>query len=103
MLNPTLAIPFFIVPLISVATSYAALSLELVTRPYVEVLWVLPAPVGAFLSTGGDWRAVVLQLFNLAVAIAVYAPFVRRYDSRLLSQETAVTAEAALPVPSQSP
>lgn len=103
VLNPTLGIPFFLVPLLSVLTSYAALSFDLVTRPYLEVLWVLPAPVGAFLSTGGDWRAVVLQLFNLAVAIVVYAPFVKRYDSRLLAQETAVAPAAALPVRTQTP
>lgn len=89
VLNPTLAIPFFAVPLICVGTAYAALAMELVHRPYVEVLWVLPAPIGAFLATGGDWRAVVLQLFNLAIGVVVYAPFVRRYDLRLLAQETA--------------
>lgn len=104
VLNPTLAIPFFIVPLISVGVSYAALSFDLVTRPYIEVLWVLPAPVGAFLSTGNDWRAVVLQLFNLAIAVLIYAPFVRRYDLRLLAQQSAVT-QAALPLspPAQTP
>lgn len=101
VLNPTLAIPFFIVPLISVGTAYGALALDMVNKPYVEVLWVLPAPVGAFLATGGDWRAVVLQLFNLALAVLIYAPFVRRYDQRLLAQETA--SAAALPVAAGTP
>jgi PTS system cellobiose-specific IIC component len=59
----------------------------LVRPPYIEVVWTLPAPAGAFLSTGGDPRAVVLQMVNLAVAILIWWPFVRRYDRALLAAE----------------
>ncbi|MFL5321988.1 MAG: PTS sugar transporter subunit IIC [Myxococcaceae bacterium] len=107
VLNATLAIPFFLVPLVSAITAYSAIYLDLVARPRVEVLWVLPAPIGAFLATGGDWRAVALQMFNLAIGFLIYAPFVRRYDRRLLEQEAAVKAsaapEAALPPKAQTP
>jgi cellobiose-specific phosphotransferase system component IIC len=48
--------------------------------------WTLPAPVGAFLSTGGDYRAVILQMVNLAVGLIIYWPFVRRYDRFLQKQ-----------------
>ena len=43
--------------------------------------------MGAFLTTGGDVRAVVLQVCTLALSVAVYWPFVRRYDARLLAEE----------------
>jgi PTS system cellobiose-specific IIC component len=97
VMNPALAVPFFAVPLVSVALAYAAFSLGWVNRPFLEMPWTLPAPVGAFLSTGGDWRAVVLQLLNLAVGLALYWPFLRRYDKRLLAREQATPGSSILP------
>jgi PTS system cellobiose-specific IIC component len=83
VLNPRLALPFFLAPLVSAVTAYAAFSQNLVTRPYLEMPWTLPAPVGAFLSTGGDWRAAALAVFNLGIGILIYWPFFRRYDREL--------------------
>jgi PTS system cellobiose-specific IIC component len=87
VLNPALAVPFVVAPLLSAAVAYAAFSLDWVRRPLLEVPWTLPAPVGAFLTTGGDVRAVVLELFTLALSVGFYWPFVRRYDARLLAEE----------------
>jgi cellobiose PTS system EIIC component len=53
----------------------------------LEVPWTLPAPLGAFLSTGGDIRAVVLEACTLSLSVAIYWPFVRRYDARLVAEE----------------
>ncbi|HXX29794.1 MAG TPA: PTS transporter subunit EIIC, partial [Myxococcaceae bacterium] len=87
VLNPALAVPFIAAPLLSAVAAYGAFALDLVRRPALEVPWTLPAPIGAFLTTGGDPRAVVLQLSLLALSIAIYWPFVRRYDARLLAAE----------------
>lgn len=92
VMNPRLAVPFFVVPVLSALTAYTAFSFNLVTRPWLEMPWTLPAPIGAFLSTGGDWRALMLQLFNLALGLLVYWPFVRRYDAELLGREQAAPA-----------
>lgn len=87
VMNPRLVIPFFAAPVLATATAYAAFHFNLVNRPYLETLWTLPAPLGAFFTTGGDWRAIVLQLFNLALGFLIYWPFVRRYDRELLARE----------------
>jgi cellobiose PTS system EIIC component len=97
VMNPRLAIPFFITPLLCAATAYAALHWNLVTRPYLEMPWTLPAPIGAFLSTGGDPRAVVLQMMNLGLGLLIYWPFVRRYDAQLLAREGPVAEPLAAP------
>jgi cellobiose PTS system EIIC component len=68
--------------------AYLAFHFDLVARPYLETLWTLPAPVGAFLATGGDWRAIALQFVNLCLGVLVYWPYVRRYDRDLLSRES---------------
>ncbi len=87
VLNPRLAAPFLLAPLLSATTTWLAMSAGLVSRPRVDVLWTLPAPLGAFLTTGGDWRAVALQLCNLALATAIFWPFLRAEDRRALAAE----------------
>jgi len=89
VLNPALAIPFVLAPLLCGTVAYTACALHWVRPPYLEVPWTLPAPLGALLATGGDWRALVLELGNLALAMGLYWPFLRRYDLRLLAQEEA--------------
>lgn len=87
VLNGKLAFPFVVAPLVMTLTSWAAMRWGLVRLPVAEVVWTLPAPIGAFLSTGGDGRAVGLQVGNLALAVALWWPFVRRYDRSLLAAE----------------
>ena len=99
VLNPALAVPFILAPLLSAAVAYSAFALDWVRRPTLEVPWTLPAPMGAFLTTGGDVRAVVLQVCTLALSVAVYWPFVRRYDARLLAEETRQGAGGLPPGP----
>jgi cellobiose PTS system EIIC component len=86
VLNPSLAVPFLLGPLVSASVAYLAFSLNFVSRPVYEVLWTLPAPVGAFLSCA-DPRAVVLELFTLGLGCAIWWPFVRRIDRRRLQAE----------------
>ena len=88
VMNGKLAPPFVAAPLVAVVTTWLTMRAGLVRPPYIEVVWTLPAPIGAYLSTGGDVRAIVLQIANLIVAIAIWWPFVRRYDRALLETET---------------
>jgi len=80
VMNPTLAVPFLLAPLLCALTTWAAMQLGLVARPYLAVPWTLPAPIGAFLSTGSDWRALVLVTGNIALSGLVWLPFLRAYD-----------------------
>ena len=86
-MNPVLALPFICIPLITTTISYFAVKFGLVNGFVLNVTWTLPAPIGAFLSTGNDWRAVVLVVINILVALALYYPFVKAYDNTLIKQE----------------
>jgi PTS system cellobiose-specific IIC component len=90
VLNPTLAVPFLLGPLVSASVAYLAFSLSWVSRPAYEVLWTLPAPVGAFLSCA-DWRATALELFTLGLGCAIWWPFVRVIDRERLAAEAPPT------------
>ena len=87
IMNPILALPFICIPLITTTISYFAVKFGLVNGFVLNVTWTLPAPIGAFLSTGNDWRAVVLVVLNILIALALYYPFVKAYDNTLIKQE----------------
>jgi PTS system cellobiose-specific IIC component len=95
VLNATLAVPFVLAPLTTATLTWVCMRYGLVARPRLEVLWTLPAPLGAYLTTGGDPRAIALQLVNLLLTVGIYIPFLRRYDRRLLEKEAAAQAPAA--------
>lgn len=95
MLNPILGIPFIIGPIITGIISYYAMALNLVNRPYIQPPWTLPAPIGAYLSTGGDWRAAVLVIINILIMAAIYYPFFKAYEKKMILEETLSEGEGA--------
>jgi len=92
MMNATLAVPFLLAPIAALLTTVAAVSLGWVPVPSLVVPWTLPGPVGAFLATHGAWQAAVLSAVNILLAAAIYAPFVRMLDRKMLAAETAEPA-----------
>ncbi|SMO86652.1 PTS sugar transporter subunit IIC [Melghirimyces algeriensis] len=87
VLNPLLIIPFVITPLITATLSYIATAVGLVTPTYIMPPWTLPAPIGAYLATGGDWRAIVLVLINILISFFIYLPFLKMYDRNMIEME----------------
>jgi len=92
VMNATLAVPFIGGPAIAAAIAWVAFRLNWLVRPHVIVPWTLPAPIGAYLTTGGDWRAILLMVVNMAIITVFYWPFVRAYDRRLAEKEAQTSA-----------
>lgn len=87
MLNPFFTIPFILGPVLATIITYSVMALNLVSRPVILAPWTFPAPIGAYLTTGGDIRAVFLSLFNIVLMGAIYYPFFRAYDKKMKSLE----------------
>ncbi|AYE37264.1 PTS sugar transporter subunit IIC [Companilactobacillus zhachilii] len=87
MLNPIFLIPFILAPMVMVLVTWFAFSLGFVNMMFVQPPWTLPAPIGAYIATGGDWRAIVLCLINILISVVIYYPFVRMYDRAELKKE----------------
>lgn len=87
VLNLTLAIPFIVTPMICAGIAWVVTSLGMVNHVIVTAPWTLPGPVGAYLATGGDWRAAVLCVALIAVSVICYLPFVKMYDKQQLKEE----------------
>lgn len=93
LMNPVFTIPFVLNPIILTIVSYSAVRLGLVNGFVANVPWTLPAPIGAYMATGNDWRAIILVLVNLFIAGLIYYPFVKMYDKQMLEEEKKAATE----------
>ncbi|MDR1769312.1 MAG: EAL domain-containing protein [Hungatella sp.] len=74
--NPIYAVPFILTPCIMFLTTYLAMSAGLVPPVTREIWWTTPIFISGYLSTG-SFCGVFLQIINLAIATAIYVPFVK--------------------------
>jgi PTS system, lactose/cellobiose family IIC component len=93
VLNPTLLPPFIIVPIVNATIAYFAMAAGLVNRVTSTPPWTLPGPIGAFLATNGDFRALILNVILIVISIIIYYPFFNVYEKKLLAEESAEAKE----------
>ena len=87
VLNPILMIPFVVAPMVLSAIAWFAVSLNFVNKIQVIAPWTLPGPIGAFIATGGDFRAAILNIVLVIVSVLIFYPFFKSYDKGLLEEE----------------
>ena len=86
VMNPMLAIPFFIMPPLSAGSTYLLIKAGIL--PYlngVQVPWTTPPVISGFLI--GGWKIALWQAIILVISFFVYWPFARSYDKMLYKQE----------------
>ncbi|MEG0328537.1 MAG: PTS transporter subunit EIIC [Erysipelothrix sp.] len=77
VLNPILAIPFIIIPPITVFIGWLFTAvIPFAGFVYIDPPWVVPPVLNAFLATGGDIKAAILAFATLVIAILIYMPFI---------------------------
>ncbi|MGC5699081.1 PTS sugar transporter subunit IIC/EAL domain-containing protein [Pseudomonas sp. NFXW11] len=77
ILNPRLLVPFMLVPMVNVCLALLVVQLGWVGPALVSVPFTSPVLLNAYLSTQGDWGAVLLQVALLGVGTLIYSPYVR--------------------------
>lgn len=92
VLNPILVIPFVTAPMVTTTLTYIAMKFDLVAKVSVVTPFAIPAPVKAYLSTNGDWRAIILVLINFVIYFLINYPFVKAYDKKMYAEEMATEA-----------
>ncbi|KUP25913.1 PTS transporter subunit EIIC [Paenibacillus sp. DMB5] len=88
VLNPTLLIPFVLVPQIIEVALYFCLKAGLFTTPVVMLTDYIPGPIGGFLfgsGLGAGFFMIAASIFS----IICYYPFVKMMDKVALKEETA--------------
>jgi len=75
VMNPGLAIPFIVIPMILAAITFAAEAYGFVQPTSVWLPGAFPSVIAAWMTTQGDWRALVLIAINIAIAFVLWTPF----------------------------
>lgn len=86
VLNPTILVPFVLVPTLNIIISYICMDIGWV--PYcsgVQIPWTTPIIVSGFLATG--WQGAVLQVILLIGGVFIYMPFIKMMDKQYLIEE----------------
>ena len=86
VLNPILAIPFVLMPCISIYLGYLVQSIGLVSMGYIVDPSFTPFFAQGFLSAL-DFRNVIFMLVLIAISIVVYYPFFKVYEKSLAQKE----------------
>ncbi|MGA8534197.1 MAG: PTS transporter subunit EIIC [Candidatus Tumulicola sp.] len=82
--NPYLVVPFVVAPCVLATITYGVVAAGLVARAAFYVPSSVPTLVSTYVATQ-DVRAIALALFNIAVAAAIYYPFVRAYERYVIA------------------
>ena len=93
--NPFMLVPFILVPIVALFVTYTAMMIGFLSpMGAVQVPWTTPPIIAGLLLDG--WQGAVIQIINLALAVVIYLPFVKKMDSSLIEEEKAqASGEAA--------
>ena len=79
--NFTMAVPFLLTPVVLTLTSTLATWFGLVPVVTQSVEWTIPLFLSGYEATGSI-AGSILQLFNVALGVLIYIPFIRRSEKR---------------------
>lgn len=87
VLNIYYFIPSIVCMVLNISTYYFLASANIVGRFYISLPFTTPAPLQAFLATGGNVPALLLSLALLAVDMIIFFPFLKAYDNSIIREE----------------
>lgn len=76
IMNPIMFIPFILIQPLLAGITLLAYYMGIIPPITNIAPWTMPTGLGAFFNTNGSISALLLALFNLAIAILIYLPFV---------------------------
>ncbi|WP_231036043.1 PTS sugar transporter subunit IIC [Pectinatus sottacetonis] len=75
--NIPMMIPFVLSPIIGACIGYFATAIGFIKPLFIFVPWTTPPLISGFLSSGGDWKVVLVQIIIIAVTTLFYIPFLK--------------------------
>lgn len=85
--NKYMRIPFFATPIVLSLIAYVLISKGFIPNFGIVSPWVLPIPIGAFISSLGSWKTLVMSFALIFVSWLIYFPFFKIYDNKLVEEE----------------
>ena len=97
VLNPILAIPFILVPLVNGVIAYFLTAIGFAGPAVVMIPWTTPAIISSYLATAGNIGAVITQIICIIVSVLIYLPFVKIADRQARLREEKELQDGNLP------
>ncbi|TNG93507.1 PTS sugar transporter subunit IIC [Pasteurellaceae bacterium USgator11] len=95
VVNPLFFIPLIFAPMANAVIAYLILDFDLIHRVYLMAPWTTPAPIGAYLVSGGDIWAPILSIGLIILDIFIYYPFFKAYERQCVKREQEKDRELA--------
>ncbi|NLW15452.1 MAG: PTS sugar transporter subunit IIC [Erysipelothrix sp.] len=93
VMNPILAIPFIVAPLVTTTIAYTAFKLNIIPLMVARLPFTVIAPFAAWMSSDWSVMAGVLVVFNFIVSLAIYYPFFKVFERQQIATEDAAIKE----------
>ena len=92
ILNPIMAIPFILTPIVQLLIPYFATVMGLIPPlTGVQVPFGLPVVINGFM--GGGWTAALMQIIDIAVGCLIWFPFFKISDAQMYKEEMGESME----------
>lgn len=92
VMNPILAIPFILAPLVTTTLSYILTVTNVVPMMMARLPFSMLSPVAAWISTNWSVMAAILVIINFFISLAIYYPFFRIFEKQQIERERAEEA-----------
>ncbi len=90
--NPLLAIPFILAPALCFSNAYLLTRAGFLPEVVNSIVWTTPPLMSGYIATG-SFRGVIVQLLNILISVACYAPFVIMYEKRTVNASSSAMDE----------
>ena len=87
VMNPILAIPFIVAPLIMTCVAYFATAIGFVPMMMAKLPFTIPTVLTAVMSTDWSIQAGLLTVINFVISFVVYYPFFKVFERQQLENE----------------
>jgi PTS system cellobiose-specific IIC component len=86
-MNPMMMIPFIVSDLVLTISTYLLMYFNIIGRPVLNMLWILPTPISSFLAAGNDIRAAIWSICGIFISVVIYYPFFKIEEKNRLKLE----------------
>lgn len=87
VMNPLLAIPFILAPLVTTTLSYVLTVTDIIPMMMIRLPFTVLSPIAAWASTDWSIMAGILVVINFFISLAIYYPFFKAFEKQQLTQE----------------
>ena len=90
--NPLMILPFILAPALCFTNAFILTRTGFLPEVTNSVIWTTPPLLSGYIATGSV-RGILVQLFNILISTACYAPFVVIHEKRSLNEYAASMEE----------